>query len=571
MRFSFIHGGVRGVVKAMLAAAALGALLHGTSATAQERRLVASLNGDIRGTNPGVSRDANTDVVMHHIVEGLVGYSEDLRIVPVVASSYSVSEDGRVYRFTIRDGIRFHNGEPVTPSDVLWSWQRYLDPETKWLCRRWFAADNREEDAGLDAKTSQITDIRAEGERDIVFTLEEANPLFLDRLANTQCISAILHPSSVGSDGEWLKPVATGPFMFTEWKPGEYIELTRFDGYQPRNGAVDGLAGNKTAYADSARFLISPDASSTNAALLAGQVDIVPTVPIISVPQLENKAAVKLAQSPTLSWSVLLVQTEDTVLKDVRIRRAIAHALDAELLIKFNTEGLASANASAVPVGIAEHTPAHDEWYEPSVEKAKALLKEAGYKGEVIKIQTNRKYPNMFNNALVAQAMLQAAGIAAQIEVQDWASQLGNYFSGKFQLSSFSYSPLSNPVLRYHKLIGPKEKRAVYQWDSAPAAQLLNETIAEYDEAARIKKLEELHALMREEVPIIGLYNAHNVSALGADIEGYEPWPLNLPRLWGVSKPGWRDAAASRAPAPASAPASGSAPGPASGPEGGKP
>ncbi|WP_417455647.1 ABC transporter substrate-binding protein [Kordiimonas sp.] len=543
MRFRFKHIGARSVVKATLAAAVVSTLLTGAAVQAQERRLVASLNGDIRGTNPGVSRDANTDVVMHHIVEGLVGYSEDLRIVPVVASSYSVSGDGREYRFTLREGLRFHNGEPVTPSDVLWSWRRYLEPETKWLCRRWFVADNKNDDANADAKTSEITDIRVEGERDIVFSLSEANPLFLDRLANTQCISAILHPSSVGPDGEWLEPVATGPFMFEEWKPGEYIDLTRFKGYRPRSGAVDGLAGNKTVYADSARFLISPDASSTNAALLAGQMDLIPTVPIVSIPQLENKATVKLAQSPTLSWSILLMQTEDPVLKDVRIRKAIAHALDVELLIKFNTEGLASVNPSAVPVGIAEHTAAHDVWYEPSVEKAKALLKEAGYKGQVIKIQTNRKYTNMFNNALVAQAMLQAAGIAAQIEVQDWASQLGNYFSGKFQLSSFSYSPLSNPVLRYNKLIGAKAKRAVYQWDSEEAADVLSEAIAEYDVGARIKKLEELHALMREEVPIIGLYNAHNVSALGADIEGFKPWPLNLPRLWGVSKPGWRDEA----------------------------
>src|SRR6056297_836227 len=100
--------------------------------------LTVALNTDIRGTDPGVNRAANTDAVMHHIVEALVGYGEDLRIKPVVAESWERSADRTVYTFHLRGDLRFHNGEPVTSSEVAWSFRRYLDPQTRWKCRSWF-------------------------------------------------------------------------------------------------------------------------------------------------------------------------------------------------------------------------------------------------------------------------------------------------------------------------------------------------------------------------------------------------------------------------------------------------
>src|SRR6187455_2351109 len=91
-------------------------------------------NSEIRSTNPGVNRDANTDTVMLHIIEGLVGYRDDGTPAPLLAQSVAVSKDGKAYTFKLRPGLKFHNGAAVTSADVVWSWKRYLDPNTKWLC-----------------------------------------------------------------------------------------------------------------------------------------------------------------------------------------------------------------------------------------------------------------------------------------------------------------------------------------------------------------------------------------------------------------------------------------------------
>lgn len=499
--------------------------------------LIVALNTDIRGTNPGVNRDANTDAVMHHIVESLVGYGEELDILPVVAESVEVEDGGRRYVFRLRSNIYFHNGEPVTAEDVRWSWARYLDPDTKWQCRRWFVSSDEGDDD--DGTPSVISAVEAPDPLTFIIELAAPSTLFLHRLASIQCVPAILHPASVDADGQWIAPVGTGPFKLGTWRRGEYIEIERFDGYVPRAGEMNGVAGAKHALANRVRFLVSPDAAATKAALLGGQIDVFHNIPMSGIDDFRSARNVDVLESTTLGWSVLLMQTRDPLLSDVRIRRAIAHAVDRQMVANFNTYGYAQVNSSAIPVGLAARSAIHDQWHAPDVEKARALLAEAGYRGQPVRIQANRRYENMYANAVVIQAMLHAAGMNAHIEVLDWASQLSNYYAGKYQLSTFSFSALAMPALRYYKLIGDKDQRPVYMWENPRAIELLAEAIDTFDDAEHERLLDRLHMLMVEDVPIIGLYNAHSATAISSTLHGFKPWPLNLPRLWGVWSEAW--------------------------------
>ncbi|MPT40185.1 MAG: ABC transporter substrate-binding protein, partial [Achromobacter sp.] len=101
------------------------AALAGTAAAQSTPPLRISLTADIRSTEPGVNRDSNSDAVVLHIVEGLVAYGEDAEVRPLLAKSVDISPDGKTYTFTLRDGVKFHNGAPLTSADVLWSWQHY--------------------------------------------------------------------------------------------------------------------------------------------------------------------------------------------------------------------------------------------------------------------------------------------------------------------------------------------------------------------------------------------------------------------------------------------------------------
>jgi peptide/nickel transport system substrate-binding protein len=432
--------------------------------------------------------------------------------------------------------VRFHNGALLTADDVVWSWRRFLDRATNWKCRKWFAgAGNDNDDNGFGIAVASVEAVDTHRVR---FRLREPASLFLDLLSSVQCMPVVVHPDSVDSNGNWREPIGTGPFRLARWKKADYVELERFDGYTGRAGERDGLTGAKRALVERVRFLVLPDPASARAALLSGGIDIYPAVPAVMAPELADAPDIELQRTNLLAWTVLLVQTRDPVLNDVRIRRAIGHAIDIEQLVGFTTEGNAVPNPSAVAVGHAMHTAVHEHGYDYDLGKARALLKDARYRGQVIAIQTNRKYPNMYNNALVIQAMLQLAGINARLEVLDWATQLSNYYSGKYQLMSFGYSALPNPVMRYQKLVGPKRIKPTYQWESGEAEAAVQRLLAATSPEERRARFEALHSAMIADAPIIGLYNAFAVSAVAMGVEGYINWPLNIPRLWGVAKNG---------------------------------
>jgi peptide/nickel transport system substrate-binding protein len=190
------------------------------------------INSDIRSTDPGGNRDDNTDNVLLHVGEGLVALREDTSVGPMLASKVDTSADGLTYTFTLRDGVKFQNGATLVADDVVWNWQRYLKPATNWRCLSEF-----------DGKgMTRVMSVEAPNPKTVVFKLERPSALFLTTMARPDCGSAaIVHRSSLNADGTWKEPVGTGPYKLKEWKRGQYVELTRFDGYSSRAEPRDGL------------------------------------------------------------------------------------------------------------------------------------------------------------------------------------------------------------------------------------------------------------------------------------------------------------------------------------------
>jgi len=490
--------------------------------------LVVAVENDIRSTNPGVKRDRTTDVVLHHVAESLVAYNADLEVVPMLASSIELEADGLSYIFHLRDDVRFHNGTAMTAEHVKWSWERMLAPETGWRCRRWYD--------GTGKASVKITSITVLSPLTVEFRLEKPSATFLHRMANLQCISAILHPNSVKPDGEWGSPIATGPYQVNSWQRGEYILLKRFEDYSLSGLPMNGLSGAKHALMQYLKFTIIPESSVAKAALAAGDVDIVMQLPMTVFPEVKNVEAVKVWVQPVLDWNVLLLQTQDPILSDVRVRQAIAYAIDRAALADYATYGFSQPNSSAVPVENPFFTPKHKNWYPYDQAKARALLGEAGYTGQLLKIQTNKKQIHLYDNAIIMHAMLRDAGFNVELEVVDWATQLGNYLAGTFQLSSFDYSARTEPFMNYQVFMGSKAGNPAVQWDNAAAMQSLEQSETLYDSGLRSIHFEKLHDMMMMQVPIIGLYNKAIMYAQTKDVEGYESWVLGLQRFWGVTK-----------------------------------
>ncbi|MBI1262149.1 MAG: ABC transporter substrate-binding protein [Rhizobiales bacterium] len=499
--------------------------IEGGAAAHAETMLKARINSDILSTDPGTKRDENTDGVVLHMVEGLVAFREDTSVGPLLAKSIVVSDDGLTYTFTLRDGVHFHNGALLTSKEVLWSLNRYLDPETHWRCLPEFDGNG----------VAKILSVTAPDAMTVRIKLDTPSPLFLTTLARQDCGgTGIMHPDSVKPDGSWDKPIGTGPFKFGIWKTGDYIELDAFNDYASRDEPMDGNTGGKKAEVDKVRFLVIPDSSAARAALLSGAIDVLNGVTPSELAAFKGRDDVTLDKHALMDIYAILLQTKDPLLQDVRIRQALALSIDRAALADAVSMGIAAANTSAVPVSSPFYGPVEKSVAPADIAAARKLLKEAGYKGEPIKLIANKRYPQMFDAAILVQAMAQQAGIKIDLEVLDWATELDRYSDGSYQAMSFSYSARLDPSLSFGAFMGDKALQPRKVWDDPEALELLRQSMTTQDKAERQALFDALHAKMLQQVPLIVLYNPAHVIATRNNVEGFRGWPTVQQRFWNV-------------------------------------
>jgi peptide/nickel transport system substrate-binding protein len=509
---------------AVSGALALG-LIAWQVAAAAGTVLRARLKTDIVSTSPGTRRDENTDAVLLHIVEGLVASREDGSPGPMLASRWTVSDDGRVYTFTLRPDVVFHNGAPLTAAQVIWSLQRYLKPQTRWRCLAEFGAHG----------IARVLSITAPDPHTVAVTLDRAAPMFLTTLVRADCGgTGILHPDSVDADGNWRAPIGTGPFELGEWRHNQFIELNRFAHYSPLPGARDGNAGGKYALVDHIRFLVIPDSSAARAALIRGSLDILDNLAASELTGIRGRLDLKFQLVPILDCYALLIQTRDPLLSDVRLRRAIALTIDTAGLTKAITWGTGTADNSPIPVASPFHGPVQARLRQPDVAQARRLLSAAGYDSRPIQLITSRRDPQMFDTAVVIQAMAAQAGIHLQIDAVDWPAHLSRYTVGNYQLMVQSFSARLDPTLSFGIFIGDKREEPRKVWDTPRSRELLAQTMISADAAARQPVFDTLTRDFLDEVPAVALFNSSRLAVVRSNVTGYQNWMAAQQRLWGV-------------------------------------
>ncbi|MEJ1124425.1 MULTISPECIES: ABC transporter substrate-binding protein [unclassified Phyllobacterium] len=484
-----------------------------------------ALTADILSTNPGVTRDDNTDGVMLNIVEGLVGYGEGGTVKPLLAKSVDIAKDGLTYTFKLRDGITFQDGLPFTSTDVLWNWNRYSDPVTKWRCLPDVDGTN-----GV-----KVTSVDAPDAATVVLHLDTPSALFLDTLARTDCGgTGMLSKASVNTDGTWNKPIGTGPYELVEWKKGQSVTLKRFEGYKSPDGSgFDGYVGNKAPHADRATFVVVPDAATVRAAVIAGNIDVAQIL-TSDVEELKEVKGIKVLTPSDASKHALLFQTNNPLFRDAKFRQAIAAALDLKQLVGFASDGLSDASASAVFGASPYNDDVQKRSFQYDLQAAKTLLSQSSYKGETIKLVANKRAPMPSSQvALVAQSMLQAIGVKVEIEVLEWATQLDKYNSGDYEMMSFSYSSRLDPALSFEQFVGDKTKQPRKVWDNPVAISLIDKAKTLTDPGERQKIFDQLHEMMLADAPLIILYNGQTAWAHRDRVQTFKPWE-GKPRLWGM-------------------------------------
>ena len=501
-------------------------------ARADRELRVAVLGQGLQSSEFSTKHDDVTSFILHHVVESLVAYDDELAIAPMLAESWSVADAGRRYRFVLRDDVRFHNGRRMTASDVAWNWHRFRDPGRDWgsHCREWY-------DGSAQAYHRPVTIVSVTADDDantVTFRLQSRNSMFLHHIASNHCISGIVHPESVDAAGQWQQAIGTGPYRLVEAGSEGSARLERFEGYTSRSEASSGLAGGKRASIDSLVFRPFASADTALVALKEGRVHFLHDLPFHKLEEVTGAADLKYVIQETPAWHQIIIQSRfDSLLNKLAMRKAIAHSLDPEALKQELFGAAVGVNHSAVASSSGYHRGIHDEGYLRDAATVEAWLKEAGYRGEALTIQASRTpYPLFYAVAEKAAEQLRKSGINARVEEVSWPEQDANYANNEYQLTSMTFSARTDPALMYSALVGQKSDHSWYLWEDNEAAALVSLATVESQPEKRRQLFDRLHEKMLDWAPTVGLFNYPRVHVMSTELTGYRPWALAYPRFW---------------------------------------
>lgn len=382
------------------------------SALAQGRKdaVVLAMTLEPPGLDPTAGAASSiAEIVQYNIFETLTKINADGSVSPLLAESWEVSPDLKTYTFKLRRGVKFQNGEPFTAAAVKFSYDRAGGDKSTNKDKRTFAA-----------LTTQVVD-----DYTVVVLNKDIDPDLLFILG--QATSIIVEPKSADTNAN--KPVGTGPYQLGNWNKGSSIVLTAWPGY--RNAAA--LKIKRATF----RFISDPAAQV--AALLAGDVDAFPRVTPRSVAQFKSNPRFQVVVSGSRAKTILAINNAKKPLDDVRVRRAIAAAVDRKAVIEGAGDGYGLPIGSHyVPSAFGYVDTTGVNPYDP--EKAKKLLAEAGIKTPLELNLTLPPTPYARQGGEVIAAQLAKVGIVAKIQNVEWAQWLsGTYGNKNYDLTIISH------------------------------------------------------------------------------------------------------------------------------------
>ena len=427
---------------------------------------------------------AIAEITQYNIYETLTKINPDGSVTPMLAEGWEVSPDLRTYTFRLRKGVKFQNGEPFNAQTVKFSFDRA----------------GAEKSTNKDKRTfSSMESISAQDDYTLVIVNKELDPDFLFLMG--QATAIIVEPKSAETNA--TKPVGTGPYKLDSWSKGSSVTLTKWDGY--RN------AGNVKIKKATFRFISDPAAQV--ASLLAGDVDAFPRVTPRSVAQFKNNSKFQVVVSGSRAKTILAINNKKKPLDDVRVRRAIAMAIDRKAVIQGAGDGYGSPIGSHYVPGAPGYVDVTAvNAYNP--EKAKALLKEAGITTPLELTMTLPPPPYARQGGEVIAAELAKIGITAKLQNVEWAQWLsGTYGNKNYDLTIVSHvEPFD---------LGNFAKPGYYwNYESAKFNDLYNKYKTAPRAADRNKLVGDIQRLLAEDSVHAFLYQPQWITVANKNVKG---------------------------------------------------
>ncbi len=473
--------------------------------------LVFGRGGDAVELDPATVTDGESFRVTKNIFETLVEFdTETTDLVPGLAKEWEASEDGLTYTLKLQEGIKFHDGTDFNAEAVVKNFERWSggDKEKFYYYNSQFG-DQVESVTAPDEMTVEIK------------TKRPIAPLFKNLAMSPFAISS---PAAMEKHGDkYLEnPVGTGPFVFKEWKRNETITIAKNDDYWK-----EGLPK-----LDEVIYKVIPENSARLNALNAGEVDIIEGVNYSDLPSIEGNDQLQVFQRPSLNTAYLGLTSTRGPLKDKLVRQALNHAVDKQALIDGFYAGSAEPAINPMPPVVAGYNPDVEDYpYDP--EKAKALLKEAGYEDgfeiELWAMPVTRPYmPDGPKVAEAIQKNFEEIGVKAKIVTYEWATYLEKARLGEADTFLLGWTGDNGDadnflyVLLDQDSIGSNN----YSYYQNPKVHdLLVKAQSTVDEAEREKLYKEAQVLIKDDAPWIPLVHSKPVLAGSAKVKNFVAHP----------------------------------------------
>jgi peptide/nickel transport system substrate-binding protein len=474
--------------------------------------LYVALEAEPPELDPNLSSAYVDRQVMASLYDKLVDIDENGEIVPMLAKSYDVSDDGKVYTFHLRDGIKFHDGTEFNAEAAKYNLERY-----------------QEEDSVRSTEVEPIESVEAVDEYTVRVTLSEPFAPFLAVLTDRAGIMA--SPKAIEENNGRISkdPVGTGPFKFVERVRGDHITVEKNPDYW-REGLPK---------IDKIEYRGIDDENVQYQNLQSGELDIIDSIPLVEFKELQESGDYNVSIEPGLGYQGVFLNVTQPPFDNKQLRQAVYRLVDRDAIVKAVLRGVGGeAGNSPFSEQSWAYSEESDSYPERSVEEAKALLEEAGKPdGFSFTLKTD---PSPINQQIgqVIQNNLKPAGIDVKLEQEEFGTLLDDSTNGNFQALYLGWSGRIDPDLNIYDFTVTNGDFNDSGYSNPEVDKLLNEARTTSDRDRRKELYGQVMEILHEDVPYVYLYHNNQTTdfAMQPTVQGFEPYPDGILRLAGVSK-----------------------------------
>jgi len=483
-----------------------GCSKSGPSVSQTDQVLQIGIGTDVANWDIVQFPDGDARFVWSQIYETLVRLDSDLKLMPGLAESWDKDDSGRVWTFHLREGVKFHDGTPFNADAVVYSYGERANV-TK-------------------ARTLQLEKIEPVDEYTVRFTCVKPIPLptYLTHVA-----WPIASPSSIDAEGNFTGPVGTGPFKLAQQLKGQEVVLVRNDDYWGKKSKLEQVI-----------FKVIPDASTRMIALTSGDIDMSIKVPESEVKVLEKDTNITVHRKLTTFTDFLQFNCARTPFNDVKVRKAVAYAIDSESIVKNILDGIGIAARGRAYSPVMMYCDDNLPLFATDSNKSKELLAEAGFKdtdgdgiveknGQPLEIDAliSTWSSRQQREAEACQAQLAQAGIKADIKVLETAAMDQLESQGDFDVLLRSGFFVWGPYPHHIKIHHSKNYKSHYKNEAYDL--LAEQAEAIQDENKKAQLYSQIQKMILDEVPAYYIVHEEKVIATRNRVKGYQitaedPW-----------------------------------------------